>query len=108
MERRKFIKSTAILSAPLLFNKIPVIAAPNLQTKELQHIANAASECGKIIVIIQMNGGADGLGTIFPRDKYSQLNNSRANILINENSILPLNNNSTTGLHPTMPELQNL
>ncbi len=108
MERRKFIKSTAILSAPLLFNKIPVMASPNVLSKEMQAMANAAAECGKILVIITMGGGTDGLGTIFPRDKYSQLNNARSNILIPETSILTLNSNVATGLHPTMPELQNL
>ena len=108
MERRKFIQSTVILSAPLLLNRIPVIAAPHKLTKELSAVANAAAVCEKILVIVQMNGGCDGLGTILPKDKYSQLSNARSNILIPESSILSLNNNATTGLHPSMPELQNL
>ena len=108
MERRKFIKSTAILTAPLLLNHIPVLAAPTIESRQMQQVANAALECGKILIIIQMSGGCDGLGTILPRDKYSQLSAARSNILISESSILPLNNNITTGLHPSMPELQNL
>ncbi|HEX8575887.1 MAG TPA: DUF1501 domain-containing protein [Flavobacterium sp.] len=108
MQRRKFLKSTAIVSAPLFFNKIPVMAAENLQTENLQIMANAASECGKILVIIQLSGGCDGLSLVAPRDKWAELTAARSNILINENQVLRLDNNDTTGLHPATPEFQNL
>jgi uncharacterized protein (DUF1501 family) len=108
MERRKFLKSTAILSAPLLLNKFPVLASSNLESSSLHSLAQAAAGCGKILVIIQMNGGNDGLNTVFPRDKWSQLSNARSNILMNETSVLPLANNPTTGFHPAMTELKNL
>jgi uncharacterized protein (DUF1501 family) len=48
-----------------------------------------------------MNGGNDGLNTVFPLDKWTNLNNA-FNILMNQSSVLPLANNSTTGLHPAM------
>ena len=108
MERRKFIKSTAVLSAPLIFNHIPVLASSALESSNLDIMAKAASECGKILVIIQMNGGNDGLNTIFPKDKWSELSQARSNILMNENSVLSLNGNDTTGFHPEMVEMKNL
>ena len=108
MERRKFLKSTAILSAPLLLNKFPVLASSNLESSSLNSLAQAAAGCGKILVIIQMNGGNDGLNTVFPRDKWSQLSNARSNILMNETSVLPLANNPTTGFHPAMTEMKNM
>lgn len=108
MERRKFLKSTAILSAPLLLNKFPVLASSNLESSNLETLAAAAASCGKILVIIQMNGGNDGLNTVFPRDKWSELSNARSNILMNETSVLPLSNNATTGFHPAMSEMKNL
>jgi uncharacterized protein (DUF1501 family) len=108
MKRRDFIKSTAIASAPLLLNKFPVLASSNLESSNLTAIAEAASNCNKILVIIQMNGGNDGLNTVFPLDKYSELTSARANILMSESNVLPLINNDTTGFHPAMPELKNL
>lgn len=108
MKRRKFIQSTALVSAPLLFNKIPVLASSQLESSNLQTLANAAMNCGKILVIIQMNGGNDGLNTVFPRDKWSELSNARSNILIAETDVLSLNHNPTTGLHPAMQEMQQM
>jgi uncharacterized protein (DUF1501 family) len=108
MERRKFLKSTAILSAPLLFNKIPVLASSQLESSNLQIMAEAAAKCGKILVIIQMNGGNDGLNTVFPRDQWGQLTAARSNILMKETDVLPLNGNISTGLHPAMKEMQTL
>jgi uncharacterized protein (DUF1501 family) len=43
----------------------------------LDILANAAINCGKILVIIQMNGGNDGLNTV-PLDKWTNLNNARS------------------------------
>ena len=108
MKRRKFIQTSALVAAPLLFNKIPVLASSHLESSNLEMLANAALSCGKILVIVQMSGGNDGLNMVFPRDKWSELSNARPNILLNENEVLTLNNNPTTGLHPSMVEMQNL
>jgi uncharacterized protein (DUF1501 family) len=108
MKRRKFLKSSAILSAPLLFNKIPVMASSQLESSNLEIMATAAAKCGKILVIIQMNGGNDGLNTVFPKDKWSELSNARSNILMKETDVIPLKGNITTGLHPAMKEMQKL
>jgi uncharacterized protein (DUF1501 family) len=109
MERRKFLKSTAIVSAaPLLFNHIPVLASSQLESSNLQLLGEAAANCGKILVIIQLNGGNDGLNTVFPRDKWGELTKARSNILMNENDVLPLAGNITTGFHPAMKEMKNL
>ena len=97
MERRKFIKTTALAAtAPILFNKIPVLASSQIDSSNLNTLATAAQKCGKILVIIQMNGGNDGLNTIFPLDKYDKLVAARSNILINQNDILKLNLNNST------------
>ena len=108
MKRRNFIKTTALASIPLALNGIPVMASSTIESNSLSALATAAANCDKVLVIIQMNGGNDGLNTVFPIDKWANLLNARSNILMNQNQILPLNNNSTTGLHPAMPELQNL
>jgi uncharacterized protein (DUF1501 family) len=109
MERRKFLKSTAIASTlPLVLNHIPVMASSELDSESLQLLAAASAKCGKILVIIQLNGGNDGLNTVLPRDKWRELSNARSNILMKETDVLPLNQNLTTGLHPAMKEMQSL
>jgi uncharacterized protein (DUF1501 family) len=52
--------------------------------------------------------GQRWLNTVFPLDKWTNLNNARSNILMNQSSVLPLANNATTGLHPAMSEMKNL
>jgi uncharacterized protein (DUF1501 family) len=109
MERRKFIKTTALASTiPLVLSHIPVMASSEIESESLQLLASAAAGCGKILVIIQMNGGNDGLNTILPRDKWSELTNARPNIVMKETEVLPLHYNETTGLHPAMKEMQQL
>ena len=85
MKRRSFIKTSALASIPLALNGIPVMASASIESYALDVLANAAVNCGKILVIIQMNGGNDGLNTVFPLDKWTHLNNARSNILMNQN-----------------------
>ena len=108
MKRRNFIKTTALATIPFALNGIPVMASSAIDSNALDVLANAAVNCGKILVIIQQNGGNDGLNTVFPLDKWSNLSNARSNILMNQSQVLNLNNNATTGLHPAMTEMKNL
>jgi uncharacterized protein (DUF1501 family) len=109
MKRRKFIQSTALAATvPLVLNNIPVMGSSTLEDSNLQKMATAAASCGKILVVIQMSGGNDGLNTVFPMDKWSNLVSSRANILMPESAVLSLAGNATTGLHPAMPEMKTL
>lgn len=108
MKRRDFIKTTAAASVPMLFSGIPVMASSQIENSSLEKMALAAVNCGRILVIVQQNGGNDGLNTVFALDKWSNLTNARANILMNSTQVLSLNNNLTTGLHPAMGEMQGL
>ena len=108
MKRRDFIKTTAAASIPLVLSGIPVMASSQIENTSLEKMALAAANCGRILVIIQQNGGNDGLNTVFPLDKWSNLVNARSNILMDSTQVLSLNNNLTTGLHPAMAEMQGL
>ncbi len=108
MKRRNFIKTTAAAAVPLMFGGVPVMASSQIENTSLEKMALAAVNCGRILVIIQQNGGNDGLNTVFPLDKWSNLTNARSNILMNNAQVLSLNNNLTTGLHPAMAEMQGL
>ena len=60
----------------------------------------------RVLVLVQLKGGNDGLNMVVPLDQYAALSNARSNILIPENKVLPLN--EATGLHPAMSGLRNL
>jgi uncharacterized protein (DUF1501 family) len=108
MKRSTFLKTGSLVAAPLLINGIPVYANPNTGNAFFDLLAQTTYGCGKILVIIQMNGGNDGLNTIIPLDKYTNLNNARPNIILPQASVLPLTNNATTGMHPSLTELRDL
>ncbi len=62
----------------------------------------------RVLVIVQLYGGNDGLNTVIPLDQYGTLANVRANVLISENAVLDLPGLNGTGLHPAMGGLREL
>ena len=104
MNRRSFIKNSAAV-APLIVAFNPLAAA---QTQLLQNLGSINGKRNKILVLIQLTGGNDGLNTVIPLDKYSILSEARKNILIPDSKVLKLNDSSTYGFHPSMQALQRL
>ncbi len=104
MNRRDFVKKTVPVSTiPFLlkgFHLRAYGAGPLLQT-----LVGSGKESDHVLVLIQMNGGNDGLNMVIPLDEYSSLMNARPNIAIGENKVLSLNTH--TGLHPSMVDLFN-
>jgi uncharacterized protein (DUF1501 family) len=108
MNRRKFLGNTALLSVPVMLTGMPVFAGDGVLHPFLQELSSSAANCGKVLVIIQMNGGNDGLNMVIPLDKYSQLSAARPAVLIPQASVLALNGSTTTGLHPSMTGIRDL
>jgi uncharacterized protein (DUF1501 family) len=108
MNRRKFLGNTALFSVPLMIKGIPVFAGDAALHPFLQALTMPTANCGKVLVVIQMNGGNDGLNMVIPLDRYSELSSARASILIPQAAVLPLNGTATTGLHPSMTGLRDL
>ena len=108
MNRRKFLGNTALFTVPMMIQGIPVFAGDGALHPFLQSLTLPGANCGKILVVIQMNGGNDGLNMVIPLDRYTELNNARPNILIPQASVLALSGTSTTGLHPAMTGLRDL
>jgi uncharacterized protein (DUF1501 family) len=63
-------------------------------------------ENDRVFVLIQQNGGNDGLNMVIPLDQYATLSKVRSNILIPENEVIKLTDK--TGLHPVMSGLNSL
>ncbi|MCO4293666.1 DUF1501 domain-containing protein [Solitalea sp. MAHUQ-68] len=99
MRRRDFIRYTSAASIPVLAGGFQMKALASTPLLDLL----SQTETDKVLVIIQLNGGNDGLNTVIPLDQYSNLAAARANILLPEPKILRLTN--STGLHPSMKAL---
>ena len=104
MKRRNFVKNTAAgIIAPTLFGKLGV----HIQASPLLNPAFPA-ETDKVLIIIQLEGGNDGLNTIIPFDKWGALNNARPTVLPSQNSILDLYGTDVWKLHPNMTDIRDL
>jgi len=106
MERRKFIRNSLALVAPTMIsgNAIHVLQDhPLLNTALL-----STSNTDKVLVIVQLSGGNDGLNTVIPLSNYANYQNARTNIALPENKVLKLMGNNATGIHPSMTAFQNM
>ncbi|HET6228339.1 MAG TPA: DUF1501 domain-containing protein [Bacteroidia bacterium] len=104
MERRKFFKNIApLVVMPSLINGFSFKAYGSLPL--LNAIANSQNS-DHVLVLIQLNGGNDGLNTVIPLDQYAAYTNARSNIAIAEKSVLKLNGVDKTGIHPAMTGIQ--
>ena len=96
MYRRDFIKKLGMAAGAgtmsMALGNIPLRAFQNSMLK-------TADVNGKVLVLIQMSGGNDGLNTVIPYED-SIYYNKRPNIAIPKQDVLKLN--SLTGLHPSL------
>lgn len=58
------------------------------------------------LVLVQLNGGNDGLNTFVPLDQYGNLQNARPGFVIPEEKLLPFT--GSIGLHPSFPGVKTL
>jgi uncharacterized protein (DUF1501 family) len=105
MKRREFFKSTMPIVLPALVNGFSLRAWAN--SPLLRSAARGMGE-DRVLVLIQLSGGNDGLNTVIPLEYYPAYQAARSNIAIPEEKVLRLEGYDRTGLHPAMPELQQL
>ena len=80
MKRRDFLRTTSAASAaPLLLGGVPVFANP---VNNLLSAWAASSLNDRVLVIVQLHGGNDGLNTVIPVNNYGAYYNVRPNIAI--------------------------
>ncbi len=102
MDRRKFLRQLGILTGAgtvsMTLGDIPLkaFAQPFLSAKTVN---------GKVIVLIQLSGGNDGLNTVVPF-MDPNYHNARPSIRIKENEVLKLSN--SLGLNPSLSSFKEL
>jgi len=107
MKRRDFIRTASVASAgPLLLGGVPVFANP---ANNIYSAWAASSQNDRVMVIVQLHGGNDGLNTVIPINNYGMYYNVRPNIAIPQSGVRKfitldnsLNDNQQVGLHTDM------
>ncbi len=109
MKRRSFLQKAvpATVVFPSFINGLAVRAF-GADSPLMQQLVMPYTDTDHVLVIVQLNGGNDGLNMVIPISTYSDYYNARTNIAIPQNKILRLNGNTNTGLHPAMTGMQTM
>lgn len=91
-----------------MINGLPIKTLAASPLLKLLAKNSAAAGTGRVMVLIQLVGGNDGLNTIIPLDQYSALTTARNNVLIPEAKVLSLAGTNATGMHPSMTGLRDM
>ena len=108
MKRREFFAAASSVMLPFVLDGFGVksFAKDSALVRSLRQTAALNSD--RILVIIYLGGGNDGLNTVIPLEYYSKYNELRSNIAIPETDVLRLAGNLEMGLHPVMTGLRAL
>lgn len=101
MKRRDFLHD--ISHAAALGTLLPTFGF-GLQSNSYSLFSNTY-DLGKILVLIRLNGGNDGLNTVIPLDQFSNLNKVRPHVIMPENKLVQLGK-SDLALHPSLADLK--
>lgn len=108
MKRRNFLKYSGAAAAWAGFQLKGFSINPVAKLPFMQALANGENANNRVLVLIQLIGGNDGLNTFIPLDQYGNLANARSSILIPENNVLKLDGTLANGLHPVMTHLRDM
>ncbi|GAB4056466.1 DUF1501 domain-containing protein [Spirosoma litoris] len=110
MKRRNFLqKAASSLILPVLIDGYGAKAFAR-PSSFIQSLISLAAQSDRVLVIIQLVGGNDGLNMVIPLDQMGVYTSPsfRGNIAIPEAKALRLKNYPGTGLHPAMTGMQQL
>ncbi len=112
--RRSFLKKMPFaMGIPITMAGIPIRV---MGDNQLSRLARAASIEDRVLIILQMHGGNDGLNTLIPVESYDLYYSKRPNIAIPAKNSLrkyieldrTLPSNAQVGLHPDMVAIKDL
>ena len=103
MKRRKFLRNTtaALIGLPAALNGMSL--SP-IRKSALLDALNPDSD--RVLVLIQMIGGNDGLNMIIPLDYYDKLYNVRQNVIIPESNLEHFDHD--LAFHPSMKGIRTM
>lgn len=105
MNRRKFLRHAShSLAIPGLVSSFG-FSMPGGQS--LQSFLQLASGSDRVLVMIYLQGGNDGLNTVVPLDQMSVLNKVRPHVVLPDNKLLELEGTGV-GLHPALKDFKSL
>lgn len=109
MNRRSFLKTSSLGALlPWTLHGLGARALGQESSAFLNALSTTADINDRVLVVIQLNGGNDGLNTVLPLDQMGRYKTIRANVAIAEQKILKLRYNEKAGLHPSLTGFQNL
>ncbi len=105
MKRRDFLKTTSpLIALPLVLGGFPIGAVARSRTFDpLWQILSATD---RVLVLIQLNGGNDGINTVVPLDQLSTYYQVRPQVALPESKLLRITD--TAALHPAMSSIERM
>lgn len=97
MNRRNFMRLTSMAGSGLLL-KLNGVPIHSLAGSDFLDMIAKSGPNDKVLVLIQLHGGNDGLNMVIPVENYSHYYNHRPNIAIQQNG-----NRKYIPLDPTLP-----
>ncbi|MEZ0542327.1 DUF1501 domain-containing protein [Fibrella arboris] len=108
MTRREFLAASTAFTVPVRLNGFGLKAMTRQSALVQSLMRTGAVKTDRVLVIVYLNGGNDGLNTVIPLDQLSTYNTLRSNIAIPENKLLTLQGTDRMAFHPAMTGLRNL
>jgi len=113
MKRRKFIKNMTVAGGGAI--SLAGVPLKLMSSPQLMRAAKA-SDNDKVLIILQMHGGNDGINTLIPVEQYDLYYSRRANIAIPAKNTVrrmialdgTLPSADQVGLHPDMQAMKNM
>lgn len=108
MKRRQFFTAASSMLLPVMVDGFGVKSFAKNSALVQSLMGTKALNTDRIVVIVYLSGGNDGLNTVIPLEHYSDYYGLRSNIAIPENQVLSLSGNAATGLHPAMTGMREM
>lgn len=105
MKRRDFLKAASpVLTLPLVLGGLPVRVLG--RTPVFDRLWQILSTTDRILVLIQLDGGNDGINTVVPLDQLNTYYQVRPHVALPENKLLHITD--TAALHPAMSAIERM